>query len=50
MGPGPLDAMGWQAGKKLGAVLTEVQNAQLEGIISTKDEALDWLRANHAQN
>ena len=45
-----LMAMGWQAGKKLGAVLTEVQNAQLEGIISTKDEALDWLRANHAQN
>jgi poly(A) polymerase len=45
-----LMALGWQAGKQLGAVLTEVQNAQLEGIISTKDEALDWLRANHAQN
>jgi poly(A) polymerase len=43
-------ALGWQAGKQLGAVLTKVQNAQLEGIISTKDEASDWLRANHAQN
>jgi poly(A) polymerase len=44
-----LMALGWQAGKQLGAVLTEVQNAQLEGIISTKDQALAWLRANHAQ-
>ena len=44
-----LMALGWQAGKLLGAVLTEVQNAQLEGIISTKDEALTWLRTNHAQ-
>ncbi len=44
-----LMALGWQAGKQLGAVLTEVQNAQLEGIISTKDEALTWLRTNHAQ-
>ena len=44
-----LMALGWQAGKQLGAVLTEVQNAQLEGIISTKDEALVWLKANHAQ-
>ena len=44
-----LMALGWQAGKQLGAVLTEVQNAQLEGIISNKNEALAWLRANHAQ-
>jgi tRNA nucleotidyltransferase/poly(A) polymerase len=44
-----LMALGWQAGKQLGTVLTEVQNAQLEGIISTKDEALAWLKANHAQ-
>ncbi|MCX6856733.1 MAG: CCA tRNA nucleotidyltransferase [Verrucomicrobia bacterium] len=38
-----LMALGWQAGKELGIVLTEVQNAQLEGLIATKDEALAWL-------
>lgn len=38
-----LIALGWQPGKHLGAVLTEVQNAQLEGLISTREEALEWL-------
>jgi tRNA nucleotidyltransferase/poly(A) polymerase len=41
-----LITLGWQPGKSLGEVLTKVQDAQLEGIISTRDEALDWLRAN----
>ena len=41
-----LMALGWQAGKELGRVLTEVQNAQLEGTIITKEEALDWVRRN----
>jgi poly(A) polymerase len=40
-----LIALGWQPGKHLGAVLTEVQNAQLEGLISTREEALEWLAA-----
>ncbi len=40
-----LITLGWQPGKHLGAVLTEVQNAQLEGLISTREEALEWLAA-----
>lgn len=42
-----LMALGWPAGKELGAVLTSVQNAQLEGVITTREEALEWLQANH---
>ena len=41
-----LIALGWQPGKALGEVLTKVQDAQLEGVISTREEALEWLRAN----
>ncbi len=41
-----LMALGWQAGKTLGVILTEVQNAQLEGAITTKEEALAWVRQN----
>ena len=39
-----LISLGWQAGRKLGIILTEVQNAQLEGLISTKEEAIAWAR------
>ena len=35
-----LIAQGWQPGHALGSVLTAVQNAQLEGRISTREEAL----------
>jgi len=41
-----LIALGWQPGKALGEVLTKVQDAQLEGVISTREEALEWLRVN----
>lgn len=41
-----LIALGWQPGKALGAVLLEVQNAQLEGVITTREEALAWVQAN----
>lgn len=41
-----LIAVGWQPGKALGAVLLEVQNAQLEGVITTREEALAWVQAN----
>lgn len=44
-----LITLGWQSGKHLGAVLTEVQNAQLEGLISTREEALAWLAAQGHQ-
>lgn len=38
--------LGWQPGKAMGAALTAVQNAQLEGQISTREEALEWVRVN----
>lgn len=41
---------GWSAGKMLGQVLTAVQNAQLEGLISSKEEALDWVQKNCSQS
>lgn len=38
---------GWPAGRELGKILTAVQTAQLEGVISTKDEALAWVETHH---
>jgi len=43
-------AMGWKPGPALGAVLAEVQNAQLEGRLKTRDEALQWVEANGQAN
>lgn len=39
--------LGWAPGKELGAVLTALQNAQLENQISTREEALAWLDKNY---
>lgn len=41
-----LMALGWPAGRELGQVLTAVQNAQLEGIVNTREEALAWVKEN----
>lgn len=41
-----LIARGWSSGPALGAVLTAVQNLQLDGALKTKEEALDWLVQN----
>lgn len=38
--------LGWKSGPALGAVLTAIQNLQLEGALNTREEALDWLRQN----
>jgi poly(A) polymerase len=38
--------LGWQPGRALGEVLTAVQNAQLEGQVRTREEALEWVREN----
>jgi len=38
--------VGWQPGKHLGEVLVKVQDAQLEGVISTREEALEWLKTS----
>ncbi len=37
---------GWKAGKDIGRVLTAVQTLQLEGTLTTKEEALAWVDAN----
>lgn len=37
---------GWQAGPALGKALTAVQNAQLEGVVTTREEALVWIQEN----
>lgn len=38
-----LIASGWSPGPELGRALTAVQNAQLEGLVRTREEALAWL-------
>lgn len=40
-----LIALGWQPGPQLGQILTKVQDAQLEGVITSREEALAWLNA-----
>ncbi len=37
-----LMALGWEASPMLGRALTEVQNLQLEGRLTTREEALEW--------
>jgi poly(A) polymerase len=39
--------IGWNPGPELGKILTKVQDLQLEGSLSTKVEALDWVNSNH---
>lgn len=42
---GDLIALGWKPGPELGSLLTEIQTQQLEGRLTTKEEALDWVKA-----
>ncbi len=42
-----LIGLGWPSGKAMGALLTAVQNLQLEGELKNKEEALAWV-AEHA--
>lgn len=41
---------GWQPGKELGLLLKKVQDAQLEGFLVTREEALAWLATQSASN
>ncbi len=43
-----LIARGWRSGPALGKVLTAIQNLQLEGALTTREEALAWLEKNTA--
>jgi poly(A) polymerase len=42
-----LMALGWKPGPHFGPMLEAVQTAQLEGTLTTKEEALAWLKTNH---
>lgn len=42
-----LIALGWQPGPHFGTVLEAVQTAQLEGSLTTTEEALAWIKAHH---
>lgn len=43
-----LMALGWKPGPHFGPVLEAVQTAQLEGTLTTTEEAIAWIKANHA--
>jgi poly(A) polymerase len=42
-----LMALGWKPGPHFGPVLEAVQTAQLEGTLTTTEEAIAWIKANH---
>jgi len=42
-----LMALGWKPGPHFGPMLESIQTAQLEGTLTTKEEALAWLKTNH---
>jgi poly(A) polymerase len=42
-----LMALGWKPGPHFGPILEAVQTAQLEGTLSTSEEAIAWIKANH---
>jgi poly(A) polymerase len=44
-----LMALGWKPGPQFGPVLEAVQTAQLEGILTSPEQALAWVRENFSQ-
>jgi len=43
---GDLIKAGFEPGPELGKALTAVQNAQLDGVVTTREEALAWVAEN----
>ncbi len=41
--------IGWKPGPGLGRILTEIQDRQLEGTLTTREAALEWLRGRTAE-
>ena len=37
--------LGVPAGKRVGELLTAVQNLQLEGVLQTSDDAIEWVKS-----
>jgi len=44
-----LVAMGYQAGPQFARILRAIEDAQLEGLIKTKEEARDLVRRTHEE-
>jgi len=44
---GDLIALGLAPGPLFGEILRQLQDARLEGAVSTREQALDWVRANY---
>lgn len=42
-----LMALGWKPGPHFGPILESIQTAQLEGTLTTAEEAIAWIKANH---
>jgi poly(A) polymerase len=42
-----LMGLGWKPGPHFGPVLEAVQTAQLEGTLTTTEEAVEWIKRNH---
>ena len=42
-----LIALGWTPGPHFGSILESVQTAQLEGTLTTTEQALAWIKENH---
>lgn len=42
-----LIALGWKPGKRFAEVLQAVQNRQLEGTLTSREEAMDWIAKSH---
>ena len=40
---------GWAPGPNLGEILNSVQDLQLEGTLNSKEEALEWVKANRSK-
>lgn len=45
-----LISLGWKPGPHFGPVLEAAQTAQLEGTITTPEDALEWVKQNHASH
>ena len=41
-----LIALGWSPGPRFASVLREIQTLQLDGVLNTRDDALNWLSQN----
>ena len=44
-----LISLGYPAGRSMGAILRELADLQLEGVLNSREEAIVWLESNHSE-